>query len=218
MIFDAETIILAGGLLAIAFIIFGESGLFFGFLFPGDTLLLTAGFFAAQDKLPIVPLIAVIVLAAILGDNVGYQTGRRFGPKIFKREDGIFFRQDYVAKAQRFYDKHGGKTIIIARFFPAIRTFAPIVAGVGKMRWSYFAAYNVVGALLWGIGVTMFGYLLGSAAPDIDQYLLLGVLTVGHVILFFTLYQIFKNPVTRQRLRKALGEEFRHFFRRQKRN
>lgn len=214
MIFDAESIILAGGLAAIAFIVFAESGLLFGFVFPGDTLLLTAGFFAAQDKLPIVPLIAIIVIAAILGDNVGYQTGKRFGPSIFKRKDGILFRQDYVAKAQRFYDKHGGKTIIFARFFPAIRTFAPIVAGVGKMKWSYFATYNVVGALLWGVGVTMFGYLLGSAAPDIDQYLLIGALTVGHVILIVTLYQIFKNPITRQRLRKALSEEYRHFFKR----
>ena len=214
MIFDAESIILAGGLLAIAFIVFAESGLFFGFVFPGDTLLLTAGFFAAQDKLPLVPLITVIVIAAILGDNVGYQTGKRFGPKIFQRKDGILFRKDYVERAQGFYDRHGGKTIIIARFFPAIRTFAPIVAGVGKMSWIYFATYNVVGALLWGVGVTMFGYLLGSAAPDIDQYLLIGVLTVGHVILFVTLYHILKDPVTRQKLRRALAEEYRHYFKR----
>ena len=218
MIFDAESIILAGGLLAIAFIVFAESGLFFGFIFPGDTLLLTAGFFAAQDKLPIAPLIAVIVIAAILGDNVGYQTGRRFGPKVFKRKDGIFFRREYVDKAQRFYDKHGGKTIILARFFPAIRTFAPIVAGVGKMHWLYFASYNVIGALLWGVGVTLFGYLLGSAAPDIDQYLFWGVIGFGHIIMIFIFYQIFKQPETRQRLRRALVEEFRHFFKRKKKN
>lgn len=212
MILSAEAIIQAGGLLAIAFIVFAESGLLFGFIFPGDTLLLTAGFFAAEGKLPIVPLVAIIVVAAIAGDNVGYHTGRRFGPGVFKRKDGLLFRQEYIEKAQGFYKQHGGKTIVLARFFPAVRTFVPIVAGVGKMSWPYFAAYNVLGGLLWGVGVTMLGYLIGNAAPNVDQYFFWGVIIVAHLFLFFMLFQIFKSPAVRQRLKTSLKEEWHHFF------
>src|SRR3990167_10893260 len=172
MLFDVESVIRWGGLLIITFMVFAESGLLFGFIFPGDSLLLTAGFFAAQGNLPLVVLMVLVVVAAVVGDNVGYHTGRRFGPSVFKRKDGIFFKKSYIQRAQQFYDRHGGKTIIMARFFPYIRTFAPIVAGVGKMSWLHFAAYNVIGALLWGVGLTLFGYLIGSAAPDIDHYLL----------------------------------------------
>lgn len=213
-IFSAEGIIQAGGLLAIGFIVFAESGLLFGFIFPGDTLLLTAGFFAAQGKLAIVPLVIVIVVAAILGDNVGYQTGRKFGPKVFKRKDGLLFRQDYIEKAQKFYNRHGGKTIILARFFPAVRTFVPIVAGVSKMSWPHFAFYNVFGGLLWGVGVTMFGYLIGSAAPEVDQLFFIGVIVIAHIFLFAVLFKILKNREVRQNLRARLKEEWRHFFKR----
>lgn len=218
--FDAQHIVQAGGLLAIAFIVFAESGLFFGFIFPGDSLLLTAGFFAAQDpdKLPIIPLIAVIVVAAILGDNVGYQTGKRLGPRIFKRPDGLLFRRDHVERAMKFYQKHGGKTIILARFFPAIRTFAPIVAGVGKMSWFHFASYNVIGGALWGIGVTMAGYLIGNAAPNVDNYMLWGIIIAGHIIMFIVLFHILGNRETRKKLRQAIGEDFRYFFKKNKNN
>lgn len=217
MLFDVEHIVLAGGLLAIALIVFAESGLFFGFFLPGDTLLLTAGFVAAQGHLPIVPLIAVIVVSAILGDNVGYQTGRRFGPKIFKRSDGILFRQEYLEKAQGFYQRHGGKTIILARFFPAVRTFAPIVAGAGKMSWPHFAAYNVIGGLLWGVGITMLGYLIGTRLPNIDQYLIIGIIVIAHLFLIAVLVRIFKEPEVRRQLRENLREEWNHFFKKTKR-
>ncbi|MBI2591965.1 VTT domain-containing protein [Candidatus Saccharibacteria bacterium] len=216
MFLNAESIIQAGGLLAIAFIVFAESGLLFGFIFPGDTLLLTAGFFAAQGSLPIIPLIIIIVLAAIIGDNVGYQTGRRFGPSVFKRHDGLLFRHEYIEKADKFYKKHGGKTIILARFFPAVRTFAPIVAGVGKMSWPYFAAYNVIGGLLWGVTVTMLGYLIGNAAPDVDQYFFWGIIIAAHVFLLLMIYQVLKSPDVRRRLKKALKEDWQHFFARKK--
>lgn len=212
MLLDVETIITAGGLLAIGLIVFAESGLLFGFFFPGDTLLLTAGFFAAQGALPIESLIAVIVIAAILGDNVGYQTGRHFGPRVFKRRDGIFFRQEYVERAQRFYDKHGGKTIIMARFFPAIRTFAPVVAGVGKMSWVKFASYNVIGGLLWGVGVTLAGYYIGTSFPTIDHYILPAILVVGHLMLFGILFHIFRNPAVRAKLKKDIRDEWNHYF------
>ena len=216
VIFDVETIIQWGGLLAITLIVFAESGLLFGFILPGDTLLLTAGFFAAQGQLPIAPLVILIVFAAIIGDNVGYYTGKKLGPKVFKRKDGILFRQEYIERAQAFYEKHGGKTIIIARFFPAIRTFAPIVAGVGKMKWGYFAAYNVVGALLWGAGVTMLGYAIGSTAPGIDGYLFAAVIIVAHGFLFFIVYQLLKTPETRKQLKQSIKEEYHHFFKRKK--
>jgi membrane-associated protein len=212
MFFDVAELIKWGGLLLIGFIVFAESGLLFGFFFPGDTLLLTAGFFAAQGILPIETLIAIIVIAAILGDNVGYLTGKHFGPKVFKRRDGLFFRREYVERAERFYEKHGGKTIIIARFFPAIRTFAPIVAGVAKMNWVYFAAYNVVGALLWGVGVTLAGYYIGTSFPTIDHYILPAILIVGHIMLFIFLYHIFRNPQVRAKLKKAIREEWNHYF------
>ncbi|HLG90906.1 VTT domain-containing protein [Candidatus Saccharibacteria bacterium] len=212
MLFDVAELIRWGGLLVIAFIVFAESGLLFGFFFPGDTLLLTSGFFAAQGLLPIETLIIIIVMAAVLGDNVGYQTGKHLGPRVFKRRDGIFFRREYVERAERFYEKHGGKTIIIARFFPAIRTFAPIVAGVGKMSWLRFASYNVVGGVLWGVGVTLAGYYIGTSFPTIDHYILPAILIVGHIMLFFILYQIFRSPEVRARLKKALREEWNHYF------
>ena len=213
MFFDVEQLILWGGLLIIAFIVFAESGLLFGFFFPGDTLLLTAGFFAARGVLPIETLVAVIVIAAILGDNVGYQTGKHFGPRVFKRKDGLFFRREYVDKAQRFYQKHGGKTIILARFLPAVRTFAPIVAGAGKMHWPRFAAYNVIGALLWGAGVTLAGYFIGTKFPTVDHYILPAILIVGHIFLAMVVYHLFRNPQVRAKFKQSLREEWRYFFR-----
>lgn len=212
MFFDVEQIVLAGGLLAIALIVFAESGLFFGFFLPGDTLLLTAGFVAAQGHLPIIPLVTVVIVSAIAGDNVGYQTGRRFGPSIFKRKDGIFFRQEYLAKAHGFYKRHGGKTIILARFFPAVRTFAPIVAGAGRMDWRYFATYNVAGAFLWGLSITLLGYFIGTRLPNIDQYLILGIIIIAHLFLLGILINIFRNPDVRHQLKKNLREEWNHFF------
>jgi membrane-associated protein len=169
---DPVTIVQSGGILMIGAIIFAESGLLIGFFLPGDTLLFSAGFFASQDKLPLLPLLFVIVITAVLGDNVGYNIGRRTGHRIFRKKDGIFFRQEYIQRAESFYEDHGGKTVTLARFIPVVRTFAPIVAGVGKMDRRKFLVYNFVGALVWGIGVTMLGFILGNKIPSIDKYLL----------------------------------------------
>lgn len=171
-ILNVEKLIQSGGLLMIAAIVFAESGLLVGFFLPGDTLLFTAGFFAAQGKLPLLPLLLVLMISAILGDNVGYSFGRRTGHRIFKKKDGIIFRQEYLLKAEDFYEKHGGKTIILARFVPVVRTFAPIVAGAAKMSREKFILYNITGAGLWCVGVTLAGYWLGSKIPNIDSYLL----------------------------------------------
>lgn len=174
-LFDIESLLQGGsivGLIIIGLIVFAESGLLIGFFLPGDTLLFTAGFFAAQGKLPLLPLLAVIIIAAIVGDNVGYQIGRRYGPRIFKKKDGAFFRHDYIMRAEEFYEKHGGKTVVLARFVPIVRTFAPVVAGVGKMPRRRFAFYNIFGAFFWGLSVTLLGYWLGSKIPNIDTYIL----------------------------------------------
>ena len=210
--FNAEHVVQSGGILAIALMVFAESGLLIGFFLPGDSLLLAAGFFAGQGKLPIVWLIVAVVVAAIIGDNVGYRIGRRFGPKLFKRSDGIFFRREYVEQTQGFYERHGGKTIILARFVPIVRTFAPVVAGVGKMDWRRFTFFNIFGGLFWGVGVTLVGYFIGTAVPDLDNYFVPIVIIGAQVILAIALIHIFKNADSRQRFKAGLRQEWQHFF------
>lgn len=173
-----DKIILGWGLLAIGLTVFAESGLLVGIFLPGDTLLLGAGILAAQGTLPLMPLICIVILGAILGDNVGYSIGRRTGPRIFKKKDGIIFRHEYIEKAEQFYEKHGGKTIILARFVPIVRTFAPLVAGVGKMPRRRFLAFNIVGGILWGGGIILLGFLLGNTIPGLDKYISLTILLV----------------------------------------
>jgi len=169
-----DKLIEAFGTLGLFFVIFAESGLFFGFFLPGDSLLFTAGVLCAKADSPLWPLPIVLVgvaVAAIAGDQVGYVFGRRVGPALFRRPDSRLFKQAHVEKAQMYFDEHGPKTILLARFVPIVRTFAPIVAGVGRMNYRVFLTYNVVGGLLWGVGITTLGYLLGEAV-DIDKYLL----------------------------------------------
>jgi membrane-associated protein len=201
---NIENLLQSGGLLMVGAIVFAESGLLVGFFLPGDTLLFTAGFFASQGKLPLVLLLIVTVLAAIIGDNVGYSIGKRAGKKIFTKKDGIFFRADYITRAEEFYTKHGGKTITLARFVPVIRTFAPVVAGVGGMDRKKFTLYNIAGATAWGVGVTMAGYLLGSRIPGIDKYLM-PVIAAAMLFTFGpAVYHVLKDPLTRQRLWQKL--------------
>jgi membrane-associated protein len=169
-----DKLIEAFGTIGLFLIIFAESGLFFGFFLPGDSLLFTAGVLCAKPDSPLWPLPVVLVGvagAAILGDQVGYVFGRRVGPAIFRRPDSRLFKQAHVEKAQLYFEEHGPKTILLARFVPIVRTFAPIVAGVGKMNYRVFLTYNVMGGLLWGVGITSLGYALGEAV-DIDKYLL----------------------------------------------
>jgi membrane-associated protein len=169
-----DKLIEAFGTLGLFFIIFAESGLFFGFFLPGDSLLFTAGVLCAKADSPLWPFPIVLVgvaAAAILGDQVGYVFGRRVGPALFRRPDSRLFKQAHVERSQLYFEEHGPKTILLARFVPIVRTFAPIVAGVGKMNYRVFLTYNVIGGVLWGLGVTSLGYLLGEAV-DIDKYLL----------------------------------------------
>lgn len=169
---DPRELLVAFGTVGLFAIVFAESGLFFGFFLPGDSLLFTAGLFAAQGTLSLPVILVGCFGAAVAGDQVGYQFGKRVGPALFRRSDSRFFRQEYVHRAQHFFERYGAKTIVLARFVPIVRTFAPILAGVGTMPYRTFAMFNVVGGLLWAVGVTMLGYLLGALIPDVDAYLL----------------------------------------------
>ncbi len=182
--FDLVGLITAAGYFGLFGIIFAESGLFFGFFFPGDSLLFTAGFLASRGFLNIWLLTGLTFLAAVLGDSVGYAFGHRVGPKIFCKEDSIFFHKDHVRKAELFFAKHGPKAIILARFMPVVRTFAPILAGIGTMHYRTFLLYNIVGGSLWAIGLTFLGYFLGNIIPDVDKYLLP---IIGAIIFFSVL-------------------------------
>lgn len=170
--FDLVSFIKAASYAGIAGIVFAESGLFVGFFLPGDSLLFTAGFLASQGYLDITLLVVLAFGAAAFGDQVGYLFGKRVGPKIFTREKSLFFDKEHINRAHAFYEAHGGKAVTLARFMPVVRTFAPIVAGVGNMRYRSFVFYNLLGALLWGVGLPLAGYFLGRSIPSADKYLL----------------------------------------------
>ncbi len=169
---DLPTLVQTIGILGIASIIFAETGLLIGFFLPGDSLLFTAGFLASQGLLNIAILVPITFAAAIIGDSLGYAIGVRIGPRIFTRQDSRFFHKKHITRTQEFFDRHGGKTIILARFIPIVRTFAPVLAGVGAMYYPRFLAYNVVGGFFWAVCIPLIGYFLGSLIPSIDKYLL----------------------------------------------
>ena len=184
MHFDLVSLIQTAGYLGVFAIVFLESGMLVGFFFPGDSLLFTAGFLASQGLLDIKVLIAGCFLAAVAGDSVGYYIGKRFGKRLFNKENSIWFHKEHLNRAQKFYDKHGGKTIILARFVPVIRAFAPVVAGIGEMKYKRFVIFNLFGGVLWAIGVTSAGYYLGSLIPDVDKYLLpiIGLIIIASIL------------------------------------
>lgn len=198
--FNLVDFIKAAGYFGIFAIVFAESGVLLGFFLPGDSLLFTAGFLASQGYLEIALLIVLAFLGAVLGDQVGYQIGRRFGPKIFIRKNSKVFNPEHLARAQKFYEKHGGQAIILARFLPVVRTLAPILAGVGEMRYTTFLTYNLIGGALWGSGLPILGYYLGKSIPDADRYLLPIVLLIILVSVLPALVQVLRDPSVRRRL------------------
>ncbi|MDQ3123624.1 MAG: VTT domain-containing protein [bacterium] len=210
--FDIEHIIKAGGVLIVSLIVFAESGLLVGFFLPGDTLLFGAGLAASQGEISLTALIIAVVAAAIIGDNVGYSIGRRTGHRIFKKKDGILFRQEYLEKAEAFYEKHGGKTIIIARFVPIVRTFAPVVAGASKMTRRRFFAFNVVGGILWGAGMPLLGYFVGNRIPGLDKYIEIVILGVVVLSLVLAFAHVLKDKSTRTKIATALKDWLRKIF------
>ena len=169
---DPNSLVKDFGYLGIFITLFLESGVFFGFLLPGDSLLFAAGLLASQGHLNIVGLIFISVIAAILGNNVGYYTGKKAGPALFNRKKSFLFSPKRVAEAHTFFEKEGPQSLILARFIPAVRTFVPIAAGIAKMNYRKFLVFNGLGGLLWGVGVPILGYTLGKKVPSIDKYLL----------------------------------------------
>jgi membrane-associated protein len=177
---DLEQLVTTVGLIGVFAIVFAESGLLVGFFLPGDSLLFTTGLLVAQGVLS-APLLLVLLgcfLAAVAGDQFGYLFGRRVGSRLFERPNSRVFRQEHVERAARYFARYGSRTIVLARFIPVVRTFAPILAGVARMRYRTFVTYNVVGGLLWGVGVTAAGYQLGRRFPRLEDYLLPVVLAI----------------------------------------
>jgi len=181
---DPEKLLVAFGTIGLFAIVFAESGLLFGFFLPGDSLLFTAGLLASQGKLSLPVILVGCFVCAVAGDQVGYAFGNRVGPALFRRPDSRFFKRAHLDKAQAFFDRHGSKTIVLARFVPVARTFVPIVAGVGSMTYRTFMTFNIVGGFLWAVGVTLIGYILGETIPNVDKYLLpaIAVIVVVSVI------------------------------------
>ena len=180
---DIKTFVELIGQIGVWFVVFAESGLLIGFFLPGDSLLFTAGLLSSNSfgLLSVWPLLLGSWVAAVLGDNIGYEFGRRAGRKLFKKEQSILFKPGNLIKAQEFYEKHGGKAIVLARFMPVIRTFAPIVAGIGNMDHKRFTFFNFIGGTIWVWGLTWAGYFLGNLITDVDKYLL--PIIVGIVLL-----------------------------------
>lgn len=202
--FDLIGLIKGVGYIGIFGIVFAESGLFLGFFLPGDSLLFTAGFLASQGFLNIWILAIGVFIAAVLGDSVGYIFGKRIGPRIFQQEDSLLFNKENLYRAERFYKKHGGKAIILARFMPVIRTFAPILAGVGAMQYSRFVFFNVAGAFIWGVGISLAGYYLGSIIPDVDRYLIPIIAGIVFLSILPGAIHILRDRGQREHIKSAL--------------
>ena len=168
---DLPALIKWGGYIGVTAIIFTETGLLLGFFLPGDSLLVTAGLLGSQGYLNVYYLGALCTVAAIVGDSLGYAIGRASGPRIFTREDSLFFNKKHLYRAHQFYEKHGGKTIVLARFMPIVRTFAPVVAGAAEMRYRDFIFYNIVGGVVWIWSMLFVGYFLGRYVPGIDKHI-----------------------------------------------
>lgn len=223
---DLVDIIIGLGIFAIIFVIFAESGLLIGFFLPGDSLLFTAGVLYHSGILPgnvpinFVTFLILLFIAAVLGDTVGYWFGRKTGPRIFKKPDARLFKQGHIKKAQEFYEKHGGKTIIIARFVPIVRTFAPIVAGTAKMNYKRFFAFNIVGGFVWTFGITSLGYFVGAAfeaaGVDIDTVLLPIIALIVLLSVAPPAIHILKDKKTRTALWEGTKREIRSIFSKKK--
>ncbi len=190
---DPVAMVQTGGYIGIALTIFAESGLLIGIFFPGDSLLFAAGLLSGGGFLAPLPLIVFVVVAAILGDSVGYWFGAKVGDNLFKRKDSRFFKQEYLKRTELFYQKYGGRAVVLARFVPIVRTIAPILAGTGSMKYSVFLRYNMLGGCLWGAGMVSLGYFLGSIIPNSESY----ILPISLVIVVLSFLPIFINYTKR---------------------
>lgn len=197
-IYDVKSLVMWAGYIGLFSIIFAETGLLVGFFFPGDSLLVTAGLFASTGDMNIFFLNLLLIPAAILGNSAGYWIGYKSGPRLFKREQSLLFRKDYLIKTKEFYDKHGGSTIIITRFMPFFRTFAPIVAGIGQMKYTKFTNYNIVSALLWVLSMTLIGFFLGRSIPNIDKHIEKVIVIIVFLSLLPAIIKYIKHKLTKK--------------------
>jgi len=201
--FDPTHIIQAGGLLLIALIIFGESGMMIGFFFPGDTLLFSAGILSATGTLNIWTTLAVIALAAIAGDNVGYHIGKHFGHRVFKK-DNLVFRHEYIVQAEKFYEKHGSKTMLLAHFVPVVRAFVPVTAGAANMPYAKYVLFDAIGDIAWTVLLTLIGYFLGSHVPGIEKYIEPVLIGVIIIVLAPAIFHVLRDPKMRSAMLSKL--------------
>jgi membrane-associated protein len=215
---DLVEFIKAVSVIGVLAVIFAESGLLIGFFLPGDTILFTAGFLIQANILSIpIGLFAVLVfLAAVLGDNVGYIFGSRVGRKLYERENSRFFKKHHIEAAEKFYDKYGGITIVIARFWPTVRTFAPIVAGTSKMKYRNFLVFNMIGAFIWAVGVSCLGYFLGGwfqrRGLNVDQVLLPCLIVIVLITWTPAFIHLMRNPKQRKSLWNATKREIKALY------
>ena len=193
---DVRSLVEAAGYLGITAIVFCESGVLLGFFLPGDSLLFTAGFLAGKSLLSLPLLVLLTFFAAVAGDSVGYAIGRRFGPRLFVRKDSRFFKAEHVARAEAFFARRGGQAVVLARFLPWVRTFTPVAAGVGSMRYGRFLTMNVLGAALWAVGLPVAGFFLGRSVPNADRYVLPAVLVIIASSAVLSSRQVFRRAKT----------------------
>lgn len=192
---DPKFIIQTVGLFGVFAVVFAETGLFFGFFLPGDSLLFTAGLLSSQGYFSIYALSVGCFIASVLGDSFGYYFGKKVGVKLFVKEDSFFFHKKHISNAQHFYEKYGKKAIILARFVPIARTFVPIVAGIGSMSYKSFVTSNVLGGAVWSFGMTFGGYWLGTLIPSVDKYLL----PIIFIIIFVSFIPVFIEYIKAKR-------------------
>ena len=197
-IYDVEGLVHVGGIVGLAAIVFTETGLLVGFFLPGDSLLVTAGLFAARGDLDVALLVGCLICAAVFGDTVGYNIGARTGPRLFSRADSLLFNRKHLMTTKEFYERHGPFTIVIARFVPIIRTFAPVVAGIGAMEYRRFLAYNVMGGIGWVLAMVLGGYFLGQIVPDIHDHIHKVIVVVIVLSLLPAIIKVAKDKFKRQ--------------------
>jgi membrane-associated protein len=192
-LYDVGGLLTWGGTLMVCIIVFVETGMFVGFFLPGDSLLVTAGVFAGAGKMHLAWLLSLVTLCAIAGDQLGYFIGRKAGPTLFRREDSRFFKRRHLTRAHEFYERYGGKTIILARFVPIVRTFCPPVAGAAGMKYSRYLAYDIVGGFCWVWGMILLGYTIGKSDPHIDKHIHYVIAAVIVVSLLPAAFQAWKS-------------------------
>jgi|SRR5579872_1569487 len=208
-VFNTVSFLETAGYIGLFIIIFAETSVFIGFFLPGDSLLFTAGLLSSIGYFHIVTIIIIAFIAAVLGDNVGYAVGRKYGSKIFRRQNSLLLDKEYISKAESFYNRHGGKTIIIARFLPVVRTAAPVLAGVGKMRYGIFLMFNLVGAILWTVSLNLLGYYLGKTFPKADRYIIEIIVLIVVVSIAPTAWAILKSAERRRQILISIKEKIK---------